>query len=82
MAKVGFNNVSKVFENNTFALKDFSLSVADGELLVLVGPSGCGKSTALRLLAGLEAATRGEILIDDKSVNQTSPQQRNVAMVL
>jgi multiple sugar transport system ATP-binding protein len=81
MAKVAFNNVSKRFDEDTLALQHFSLTVEDGELVVLVGPSGCGKSTALRLLAGLEEVTSGEIFINDRMVNQTTPQQRNVAMV-
>ncbi|WP_455196969.1 ABC transporter ATP-binding protein [Kaarinaea lacus] len=80
MANVVFNNVSKRFDG-ILALADFSLTIADGEFVVLVGPSGCGKSTALRLLAGLEDVTAGEILIDDKVVNHVGPQQRNVAMV-
>jgi len=81
MAKVVFNKVSKRFDAETIALRDFSLSIEDGEFMVLVGPSGCGKSTALRLLAGLEAVSAGEILIDDQVINQTTPQQRNIAMV-
>lgn len=81
MAKVVFHNVSKRFDEDTIALRNFSLTIEDGEFVVLVGPSGCGKSTALRLLAGLEAVSEGEIFIDDKLVNQTNPQQRNVAMV-
>jgi len=81
MAKVAFHNVSKVFDEHTHALRQFSLSIDDGEFMVLVGPSGCGKSTALRLLAGLESVTEGDIFINDKRVNEDSPQQRNVAMV-
>ena len=81
MAKVTFHNISKRFDEDTIALQNFSLTIKDGELVVLVGPSGCGKSTALRLLAGLEDITEGEISIDDRVVNQTTPQQRNVAMV-
>jgi len=81
MATVTFNNVSKTFDNGTRALIDFNLQIRDGELLVLVGPSGCGKSTALRLLAGLETVTRGEICINDHVVNDMTPQQRNIAMV-
>jgi ABC-type sugar transport system ATPase subunit len=81
MARVEFQHVSKWFEPNNYALRDFNLSVADGEFMVLVGPSGCGKSTTLRLLAGLEAVSEGELLIDGQRMNQRSPQQRNVAMV-
>ena len=81
MAKVAFRNVSKRFDADTVALNRFNLSVDDGEFMVLVGPSGCGKSTALRLLAGLETVSEGDILIDDNVVNETTAQQRNVAMV-
>lgn len=81
MAKVVFNNVTKRFNAEAVALRQFTLTIEDGEFMVLVGPSGCGKSTALRLLAGLEDITEGEILIDGQVVNQVSPQQRNIAMV-
>lgn len=81
MATVAFNNVTKRFDENTVALRQFSLYIEDGEFVVLVGPSGCGKSTALRLLAGLENVSDGEILIDGNVVNQLTPQQRNIAMV-
>jgi len=81
MARVAFRQVSKYFDAAIPALRQFSLSIDDGEFVVLVGPSGCGKSTALRLLAGLETVSTGEILIDDQIVNDTSPQLRNVAMV-
>jgi multiple sugar transport system ATP-binding protein len=81
MARVVFNNVSKRFDEDTLALQNFSLSIEDGELVVLVGPSGCGKTTALRILAGLEDISSGEILINDRIVNHATPQQRNVAMV-
>ncbi len=81
MASVELRNISKRFENGTWAVKDIALTIEDGELVVLVGSSGCGKSTLLRLLAGLENASEGEILIDGKKVNQQTPQQRNVAMV-
>ena len=81
MAGVEFDNISKRFENGTQAVKAFNLSIDDGELVVLVGPSGCGKTTVLRMLAGLEAVSEGEIRINGKPVNQATPQQRNVAMV-
>ena len=81
MAQVALAHVAKVYPNGTRALDDCTLEVADGELLVLVGPSGCGKSTVLRLVAGLEDATAGEIRIGDTVVNDLPPQARNVAMV-
>lgn len=81
MATVEFCNVSKIFPGNSRALQDLNLEITDGELMVLVGPSGCGKSTALRLLAGLEEISRGELRIGGKRVNEQTPQQRNVAMV-
>jgi multiple sugar transport system ATP-binding protein len=81
MASVTYANVSKTFPDGTRALVDLDLQVSDGEFMVLVGPSGCGKSTALRLLAGLEQPSAGELRIDDERVNELSPQQRNVAMV-
>jgi multiple sugar transport system ATP-binding protein len=81
MASVVFDGVTKVFDGGTVALDDFSLEVADGEFMVLVGPSGCGKTTALRMVAGLEEITAGEILIGDRSVNDVDPGSRDVAMV-
>lgn len=81
MARVRYERVSKQFADGTPALSDFDLAVADAELMVLVGPSGCGKSTALRLLAGLESPSTGEIRIDGETVNEVPPQRRNVAMV-
>ena len=81
MAAVSFRQVSKVFEDGTRALVDFSLDVNDGEFAVFVGPSGCGKTTALRVLAGLEEPTEGEVIIGDQVVNGWTPQRRNVAMV-
>jgi multiple sugar transport system ATP-binding protein len=81
VASVELRHISKRFADGTRAVKEFSLTIEDGELVVLVGSSGCGKSTLLRLLAGLESVTEGEIRIDGRRVNQATPQQRNVAMV-
>ena len=81
MASVVFEGVEKVYANGTRALADFSLELADGELLALVGPSGCGKSTVLRLLAGLETPTGGAIRIGGRDVSALPPRERNVAMV-
>ncbi len=69
------------FPDGTHAIKNFTLSVEDGEFVVLVGPSGCGKSTLLRILAGLETPTSGDITINGQRVNEQTPQQRNIAMV-
>ena len=81
MAEVEFRSIEKVFPGGERAISDFTLHVPDGELLVVVGPSGCGKSTVLRMAAGLEAPSAGEVLIDRRIVNSWSPQRRNVAMV-
>src|SRR5215211_7943612 len=81
MAEIAYDSVSKVFDDGTQAVQDLDLSIADGEFLVLVGPSGCGKSTALRMLAGLEEISDGEIRIGDDIVNDVPPGSRDVAMV-
>ncbi|MEW5811302.1 MAG: sn-glycerol-3-phosphate ABC transporter ATP-binding protein UgpC [Actinomycetota bacterium] len=81
MAEVEFRNVSRRYAGGVAALKDLSLTVADGEFLILVGPSGCGKSTALRLLAGLDKPSDGEIRIGGQVVNGLGPGQRDIAMV-
>jgi multiple sugar transport system ATP-binding protein len=81
MASVAFQQVSKIYPDGTRAVADLNLKIDDGQLMVLVGPSGCGKSTALRLLAGLEDITEGEILVDGRVINETRPQERNIAMV-
>ncbi len=80
VAKVVFENLSKNFPGGVRALDQFSLDVADGEFVVVVGPSGSGKSTLLRLVAGLEQATAGTILIGDRVVNDLAPRHRDVAM--
>ena len=79
-ASVTFDRVTKVYDTVT-ALDDFSLDVAAGEFMVFVGPSGCGKTTALRMVAGLEEITAGEIAIGDETVNDLDPRRRDVAMV-
>ena len=81
MATVGFSGVGKVYRDGTRALQDFNLDVADGEFMVFVGPSGCGKTTALRMVAGLEDITEGEVKIGDRVVNTLHPRKRDVAMV-
>lgn len=81
MAEIVFDKVSKRFGDSETIIDAMDLTIADGELLVLVGPSGCGKSTALRMIAGLESITDGSIRIGERIVNDVPPQQRNVAMV-
>ncbi len=80
MASITFEHVTKRFDDSV-AVDDLNIEVADGEFLVLVGPSGCGKTTALRMLAGLEEISSGRILIGDRVVNNVAPGARNVAMV-
>ncbi len=81
MSNVFLENVSKMFPDGTIAVDQVSLEVNDREFLVLVGPSGCGKSTTLRLIAGLEAMTDGNIAIGDRVVNDVAPKDRDIAMV-
>jgi len=81
MAGVSLDNVTKVFPGGTVAVQDFTLDIRDQEFIVLVGPSGCGKSTTLRMVAGLEEATRGTIRIGSRVVNDVPPKDRDVAMV-
>jgi multiple sugar transport system ATP-binding protein len=81
MASVILKGVTKIFDGNVVAVKDMNLEVEDREFLVLVGPSGCGKSTLLRMVAGLEEVTEGEILIDNRLVNDVPPKDRDIAMV-
>jgi multiple sugar transport system ATP-binding protein len=81
MASVELDGINKVYENGFHAVQDLSIDVADGEFLVLVGPSGCGKSTALRMVAGLEDISSGELRIGGKRVNELEPQDRDIAMV-
>ena len=81
MVNVKFNAVSKKYDDGFEAVKELNLEVKDGEFLVLLGPSGCGKSTTLRMLAGLEEVTSGEIQIDNVTVNHLPPGARDLGMV-
>jgi len=81
VASVTYEHVTKKFSTDNTAVNDLSLEIRDTEFMVLVGPSGCGKSTALRMLAGLEDITAGQIKIDDQVVNEMPPRDRDVAMV-
>ena len=81
MASLSFQHVYKKYEGGVVAVSDFNLDVADKEFVILVGPSGCGKSTTLRMLAGLEDISEGEIYIDDRCVNDVLPKDRDIAMV-
>ncbi len=81
MARIVFQRVAKVYPDGTAAVSDFDLDVADGEFMVLVGPSGCGKTTALRMVAGLEEISSGEVLIGDRVVNDVPAKDRDIAMV-
>ena len=81
MGSITLNNVDKVYDNGFHAVNQLSLEVAEGEFLVLVGPSGCGKSTALRMIAGLETISGGEMVIGGRVVNDLDPKDRDIAMV-
>jgi multiple sugar transport system ATP-binding protein len=82
MTTMNLVHVKKQYANNPEpSVKDFNLDVKDGEFIVFVGPSGCGKSTTLRMIAGLEEITEGELIIDDKVVNKVAPKDRDIAMV-
>ncbi len=81
MATLSFKHLDKVYDNGVQAVFDFTLEVKDKEFIVFVGPSGCGKSTTLRMVAGLEEISAGELYIDDVLVNDIAPKDRNIAMV-
>lgn len=81
MAKIELQHVTKVYENGLEAVKDFQLTVEDKEFVIFVGPSGCGKSTTLRMIAGLEEITSGDLLIDGKRMNDVPASERDIAMV-
>jgi len=81
MASLSLKNITKVYPNGFEAVKDFNLEIADQEFVIFVGPSGCGKSTTLRMIAGLEDISSGELKIGDRLVNDVEPKDRDIAMV-
>ena len=81
MASITLNNVWKIYNKSIIAVKDVSLICEDGEFLALLGPSGCGKTSSLRMIAGLEDISAGEIKIGDTVVNHLRPKERDIAMV-
>ena len=81
MSKVELKNISKVFPDGVRAVDDVTITIENEEFVVLVGPSGCGKSTTLRMIAGLEDITSGELLIDGELMNYREPRDRNIAIV-
>jgi multiple sugar transport system ATP-binding protein len=81
MAKVVLKDVTKIFDKKVWAVKNLNVEIQDKEFVVLVGPSGCGKSTTLRMIAGLEEVTEGEIYIGEQLVNDVPPKDRDIAMV-
>ena len=81
MASLKLNHIYKIYSGNVTAVSDFCLDIEDKEFIVLVGPSGCGKSTTLRMVAGLEEISEGELYIGDRLVNDVAPKDRDIAMV-
>lgn len=81
MASLSLKNIYKIYPGDVCAVKDFNLEIEDKEFIVFVGPSGCGKSTTLRMIAGLESISKGELYIGDKLVNDVEPKERDIAMV-
>ena len=81
MAGITFKNVVKTYDNGVTVVPDLNLEIKDKEFVVLVGPSGCGKSTTLRMIAGLESISDGELYIGDQLMNAVAPKNRNIAMV-
>lgn len=81
MASVSLKNVYKIYDGGVTAVTDFNLEIADKEFIILVGPSGCGKSTTLRMIAGLEEISKGELYIGETLANDVAPKDRDIAMV-
>lgn len=80
MADLSLRNIKKIYDKNVTAVHEFNLEIADKEFIVLVGPSGCGKSTTLRMIAGLEDISEGDLLIGGKRVNDVEPKDRDIAI--
>jgi len=81
MADLSLRHIYKIYSGDITAVKDFNLEIEDKEFIVFVGPSGCGKSTTLRMIAGLEEISKGELYIGGKLVNYVEPKERDIAMV-
>ena len=81
MASLSLKHIYKIYPNGFNAVKDFNLEIEDKEFIIFVGPSGCGKSTTLRMIAGLEEISKGELYIDGKLMNDVEPKDRDIAMV-
>ena len=81
MASLSLKNINKIYPDGNHVVKDFNMEIEDKEFIIFVGPSGCGKSTTLRMIAGLEEISSGELKIDDKVVNDVEPKDRDIAMV-
>ena len=81
MASITLKNMNKIYANGVSAVREVSLDIRDGEFMILLGPSGCGKSTTLRMIAGLETITSGELLIGERRVNDVDPAERDIAIV-
>ncbi|HET7577932.1 MAG TPA: ATP-binding cassette domain-containing protein, partial [Bacillales bacterium] len=81
MAEITMNSIKKSYDGKSNAVNDFNLDIEDKEFIVFVGPSGCGKSTTLRMIAGLEDITDGELYIGNRLVNDVAPKDRDIAMV-
>ena len=81
MAEVSLKDVTKIYDGDVLAVEQADFQIPDESFTVLVGPSGCGKSTILRMIAGLEEITEGDIYIDDERINDTPPKDRDIAMV-
>ena len=82
MASLSLKNICKTYPNGFVAVKNFNLDIADKEFIIFVGPSGCGKSTTLRMIAGLEEITEGELWIGNNLVNDVEPKDRDIAMAV